>query len=87
MRKFSVICVVVLTASCAAPARVVPPDQVQSQFAPSQGQLVSPANPVTPSSAFDAANSYGSLGTYRGAVRYNPLATPGVGDGDVTSAK
>jgi predicted porin len=47
-----------------------------AQMAPSQGQLVSPANPVTPSSSFDASNAYGQPSTYHGAMKYNPLALP-----------
>jgi hypothetical protein len=47
-----------------------------AQPAPTQGQLISPANPITPSSAFDAANSYAQPNTYRGAVRLNELASP-----------
>jgi hypothetical protein len=47
-----------------------------AQMAPTQGQLVSPGNPVTPSSSFDASNAYGQPSTYAGAMKYNPLALP-----------
>src|SRR5579862_6557986 len=49
---------------------------IPATMAPSQGQTITPGNPITPSSAFDAANSYGQPSTYAGAMKYNPLAAP-----------
>ena len=48
-------------------------------FSPTQGQTMMPANPMTPSSSFDASNSYGSMTNYVGAAAYSRLAAPAPG--------
>src|SRR5271167_1916875 len=47
-----------------------------AQPAPSQGQLISPGNPITPSSSFSNNNAYGQPSTYSGNVKYNAYAMP-----------
>jgi hypothetical protein len=47
-----------------------------AQMAPTQGHLISPGNPVTPSSSFNMSNAYGQPSTYQGAVKFSRLALP-----------
>lgn len=51
----------------------------QAPFNPTQGQMVSPGNPITPSSSFDMQNATGRPSTYVGGVGWNPLAVPAPG--------